>query len=405
MKKLAVSLGRSVGILLITLVLLEVALRLFPGVIPGVLLEHFDKRIRGKIATGRFPTEEQTVPFERDDRGVPFRIKKPLSEIAYSFDDHGSVDVVVMDELGFCNTPGSYAPESIEILALGDSFTWCTTVHPEDTWPNRLQEFTGTRTYNLGTPGVGVFEYVQVLRKLGLKKSPAVVVLNYYEGNDLRDAMLFHNYRDRFDANDAQRALGKDAYDGLLRRHSYAVNTLRAAYRVIFRRGRDSTDFRYEVAAPEGAVPFNPRNADTDEVGFARKLQAGEVSLELVVEALEDYVRLSQEHGFIPVVSYTPAAYTTYERFARFAQPELKGLMQWFSAQQREMLQREAERLGYVFVDFTQALQDAAPAHTAPENLLYFPTNVHLTANGHEVMARALQELLQTLSAAGEPAG
>lgn len=138
------------------LVLFEFALRLVPGVIPGALLEHFEKRIRGKIATGRYPTKEQTVPFERDDGGFPFRIKKPLSEIPYSFSDHGSVSVVLMDELGFCNVPGSYDPQSIAIIALGDSFTWCTTVQPEDTWTSRLQEFSGSLTYNLATPGVGV---------------------------------------------------------------------------------------------------------------------------------------------------------------------------------------------------------------------------------------------------------
>lgn len=272
------------------LVLFEFALWLVPGVIPGVLLEHFEKRIRGKIATGRYPTREQTVPFERDDGGFPFRIKKPLSEIPNSVSDHGLVSVVLMDELGFCNVPGSYDPQSIAIIALGDSFTWCTTVQPEDT-----------------------------------------------------------------------------------------------------------VDFRYDLVFPDGSVPFNQRNADVDEVDFARRLQAGTLSLELLVEALEDYVGLSEEHGFVPVVAYTPAAYTTYQGFIRFAQSDLEELMPWFSQQQRGMLQHQAPRLGFVFVELTPALQEAAPAFDTRENLLYFPSNLHLTAQGHEIIARALQDELNAL--------
>jgi hypothetical protein len=399
-KKLAAGLGRSAAVVLIVLLLLELALRLVPGVIPGVLLERFEKRIRGRIATGRYPTEEQTVPFERDDRGFPFRIKKPFSEISYSFGDHGTVNVVVMDELGFCNAPGSYDPDPIEIITLGDSFTWCTTVRPEDTWTSRLQEFTGSHAYNLGTPGVGLYEYVQVLRKLGLQKNPAVVVLNVYEGNDLRDALLYHRYKEDFDANEAERARGTDSHGGLLRRHSYAVNAIRAAYQVAVRGTRDTVDFRYELVFPGQSVPFNRRNTDIDEVKSARRLQAEELDMALLVGALEDYVRLSEEHTFVPVVSYTPAAYTAYQQFVRFAQPDLKGLMQRFSREQREMLQREARRLGYVFVDLTPFLQDAAPAHAAPENLLYFQNNLHLTARGHEVIARALRDALEALPAA-----
>jgi hypothetical protein len=79
----------------------------------------------------------------------------------------------------------------------------------------------------------------------------------------------------------------------------------------------------------------------------------------------------------------------------KFQDPELAELMPWFSRVQRDFLQANSHALGYRFVDLTPALQQAAREYGA-RDLLYVPTNVHLSQVGNEVVARALADVLAT---------
>jgi hypothetical protein len=67
--------------------------------------------------------------------------------------------------------------------------------------------------------------------------------------------------------------------------------------------------------------------------------------------------------------------------------------MPWFSQAQRDFLRSKGEVLGYRFVDLTPALQQAASEHGG-RALLYFPTNVHLSQLGNDVVAKALADVL-----------
>ena len=49
------------------------------------------------------------------------------------------------------------------LVAVGDSFTFCTTVQPEDTWTAVLGRRFDLSAEDLGVPRLGVFEYLEVL--------------------------------------------------------------------------------------------------------------------------------------------------------------------------------------------------------------------------------------------------
>src|SRR5437773_11260722 len=97
---------------LVPLLLLEITLRIVPSLVPPAVLIHFEPRVRKEIARGRLPTKSETVNFERTDGGFPFTLWKPFAQIHYDFDDPGTVKVVTMDELGFCNCAGKYPPSA-----------------------------------------------------------------------------------------------------------------------------------------------------------------------------------------------------------------------------------------------------------------------------------------------------
>jgi hypothetical protein len=163
--------------------------------------------------------------------------------------------------------------------------------------------------------------------------------------------------------------------------------------------GQEEAEFRYLLRFGGHEVPFNPANLDQDEVRSAREMRRGELEPSLFREGLERFVEVARRDGFQPVVAYTPSAHTAYAARVVFRDRELAALMPWFSARQREYLASLGRDLGYRFVDLTPALQSAADGLRADE-LLYFPTVLHLSPRGHAVAASALAASLRV--AAGD---
>lgn len=106
---------------------------------------------------------------------------------------------------------------------------------------------------------------------------------------------------------------------------------------------KEEINFRYSIVIPLKISPFNTENKDTDEVLSARSLYNKKINLEVFAEALETYVMLSRQHGFIPVVTYTPSAYTAYANNVVFDDPALGKLMSWFSWEQRNFFKTKGK--------------------------------------------------------------
>lgn len=395
---------------------LELGLRLVPQAIPLTVLVRFQPDVRSAVAEARgLPTRSKARDLPRDDGGPQRHIYQPGITFHMHAPDPGQVSTIRIDDAGFCNPAGSsYQRAHIDLLAIGDSFTHCTTVRPEETWVAEVSQETGLSTYDLGVGGVGPYEYLEILTHFGLVKTPRIVVMNIYEGNDLRDASLYHDYRSaRGDAAaqsaDPRMRLRRAFEASWLGRHSYAANLLvggalalanevdepdPVAKRAGIRKG--SIDFRYRLDFGASSVAMNPEDTDRDEVVHAMLVRRGVVSFELFDPALRRYAMLAHEHGFVPVVSYTPAAYTTYAEFARFDDPSLAPLMREFSDAQRAWFARRCRELGLPFLDLTNALRTAARTGRERE-LLYFPSNLHLSQAGHRVVAASLRDFLATL--------
>jgi hypothetical protein len=386
---------------------LELGLRLVPSAIPLNLLIEFEPTLRSAIAKQRkLQRFEDTVLVPRDDGGPADRmwIYKPHIEVTEPVDEASIVETRRMDDAGFCNADAAAYKklERLDVAAIGDSFTFCSAVFPADAWPAVLAERTGLRVYNFGMPGRGLYEYVQTLKAFALAKRPRFVVVAVYEGNDLRDAVRFHEGGDNASAQ-AQRlcvfasdrlcAWHERLKHGFLGRQSYAFNlTLSAIWRFAYSRGKKEIDFRYDIRFPDGnTVTFNSRNGDLDEVTYARWLVHDEVSVDLFERPLRSLVALGQEHGFTPIVVYIPSTYTAYRYQVHFHDAGVERTVTEFSDRQRDYFAGKAEEAGFVYRDLTSALQRAA-AELPSTQPLYFRTNVHLTPAGHAVVAAEVEK-------------
>lgn len=380
---------------------LEAVFRVAPWAIPAKSLVHFEPTLRSRLAQGRFPTRADTVLLERDDGGQAIRLLKPFAIKPYAADTAGSVREVAADEIGFGNPPGRYeAQAAFDLVAIGDSFTWPCAVAPADAWPIRLGAELNRTIYNLGLGGTGPYEYLQIFKRFGLPKSPRAVILNVYEGNDLLNLADHVAYRSGTvhggeDDGDA----GKTS---VLWRRSYGWNFLAGSFLYLRENVRNDrlkgrVDYRFAV----GAVPFNAGQAGRDEIVVARQAVAGEVAYALFDEPLREFKRLAEERGFLPVLAYVPSAATAYAP-ATFRDLAVGEVLARFSSDQRGHLRALAQELEMKYVDLSPVLQAAAAREpAAPDNLLYFPGNIHLTPRGHAEVARALAAALADVFPAG----
>jgi len=401
----------------LTLGLLEGALRLAPGLVPLGALERFHRELRLEIAQRRhLPNESVVQALPRDDDGPELLLFRPHVRLDFDYRDEGAERSVVTDSTGFCN-PHASDPgllPRVDVVAIGDSFTWCSGLRAEDAWPAQLAQRLARTVWNLGRGGIGLHEELQILRRFGLAKRPRVVILNFYEGNDLRDALRFAQHAsatpaERQALRDATRARqGRAehaaALDHPLGRHSYAFDLLAVGIELGLEALRPSpaaradpragVNFRYRLAFADGMRAMNPSNADRDEVVAARALLAGETDAAVLDGPLAAFAALARERGFTALLSYSPSAYTAYAEVVAFEDPAVGEALAAYSRTLRAHVRQAAERDHLRLLDLTEPLQAAVRARPG-EPLLYFPDHVHYTPEGSRVVADAVADALR----------
>lgn len=392
----------------ITLLGLEVVLRIAPGLVPAKMLLHFSPDLRTELARGRFVTRDQVRLLARDDDGPNLWIMKPYGEKFYDFPDPRVPDSVQADDIGFCNPEGLYKEtDRFDIMTVGDSFTACHAVSIEDAWSLQLGVHLDSNVYNLGNSGVGVYEYNQILKTFAVPKKPRVVVMNFYEGNDLRDAMRYLagvsgavTEMDAVTQSMDDTAAWKTTWLG---KTSYAFNflcALPARLRQLYERRSEESgiDFHYKIRFGDDAIEMNPANQDIIEILNGRRLAAGELSTDILDDGFDAFMELAREHGFKPVVLYSPSAHTAYGPNVEYADPSVEPDVAHLSKVQRDYLAELSKKLGFDYIDLTPALAEAAKKYQG--DLLFDPLTLHYTPLGHEFVGRYVSERLIELGIA-----
>lgn len=95
-----------------------------------------------------------------------------------------STHVLRWDADGF-RLPANPA-DAYDVLALGDSYTEASMV--AQPWPDVLARASGLAVRNLGHRGYGSPDQARILREFGPQTAADIVIVGYFEGNDLSDA-------------------------------------------------------------------------------------------------------------------------------------------------------------------------------------------------------------------------
>ncbi len=89
------------------------------------------------------------------------------------------------DSWGFRNKS---VPESVDIVAIGDSHTYGISATAANSWPNALARISGKDVYNLSLGGYGPAEYLYLMEEKAFELNPKLIIVGFYLGNDLKDA-------------------------------------------------------------------------------------------------------------------------------------------------------------------------------------------------------------------------
>ncbi len=397
------ALVRLVTVLVTALLMLgvvEIALRVSPSLIGVAILERFHPSLRTEIA-GRLGLSTEADRYvlrsaERSDGGPDIFMHLPNRRYVTAVDEAdmeaGGVVALETDSYGFCNPPGVVDRRPMQVLTIGGSIPNCAIVSAEDNFTNRLGEIAGVNSYNLAVPGVGPYEYLETMRKFGGKLDPQIVIMAISEGNDLRDIERFRRFKER----QAKPRKSKEKLGGPFA-VSYALAFFKGGIELAvkaFKSGGDP-NFRYAADVKGVSTALNVRNGDTDELRLARRVAEGAVSVSIYEESTAAFAALARQMGFKPLVVMVPAAYTVYEPSIRYEDASLAPIMKRYSDAQRDWFAQNAERLGVAYFDATAYMQAAAKQR----GLLYFPSNVHLTPEGHKALAEAVAPAVKALLA------
>ncbi|HER19672.1 MAG TPA: SGNH/GDSL hydrolase family protein, partial [Chromatiales bacterium] len=101
------------------------------------------------------------------------------------------------DEWGFRNPA---VPESVDIVAIGDSQTYGVGTTSGDAWPAALSRRIDRSVYSLALGGYGPVQYLYLLEHRALALDPSLVIVGFYYGNDIRDAYNAAAYLDSWES-------------------------------------------------------------------------------------------------------------------------------------------------------------------------------------------------------------
>jgi acetyltransferase AlgX (SGNH hydrolase-like protein) len=384
MKRLLPNLALGAGAALALGLLVEASLRLFAPQVPPY--------------TGLF----------RPDAAVGFR-QVPFFRGRIRLDEH--TVRVETNSLGFRDREYTAATgDTFRILGLGDSFAFGVGVEDEETYLARIESALRERrvdVVNAGLVGAGPDTEARLLEAAGPGLQPDLLLLGFYVGNDLRDAMLGTEELEVRDGSlfwrpaararwervlrpgrlvDPERpAAGPLPENGLLRTHSHAYRMLTA--RLATLRARWVSQ----------GVAVNPLNALQEEAFCLRdyppELEEGWNKTRDALDRIRAWSDRYRAALMIVVIPFR--GQVELAEWRQFQQAH--GLTDADVAREKPqaLLNEWAERTGVAMLDLLPALRRARERGAE----LYYRRDPHWTAHGHAVAAAEIlaQPLVRAL--------
>jgi lysophospholipase L1-like esterase len=361
------------GVLLVSLVLLEVVLRGLGGFLPEELQQMMRATPRhmgvAHAYIGHLHTPNNTFVISgRDFRAVSHT-----------------------DGLGFRNSwPW---PARAEIVAVGDSLTFGYGVADSEAWPAILARMMPSeRVINLGLIGAGPQQYLRLYETFGIPLRPAVLLVGLFVGNDFWDAGIFDrwerlgvggNYMVWRDFGRPGTSADRPATPGArvktllvstaykIAEYSQVVNLMRVMWQTA--RSTETKEFRF---ADGSRLLLSPDRL----VASSEEGRPGRREFQVTLEAFERIQQLARANGARLVVIFQPSKEEVY-----------LPLLDHVTLDPGRPLREAFQRLGIDYLDLGPVFRERAAAGQR----LFFAVDGHPNAAGYALIAEAVYHELE----------
>jgi hypothetical protein len=298
--------------------------------------------------------------------------------------------------------------DHVEMVVVGDSFVQAHTISVP------FWEGITSTVYALGAPGSGSLEQALLFEAFGLDRSPDIVVMVYFEGNDLQDNWKFYQASQEYERSGRNR--NPLALDNRFRplRFTMTYNTL--LWLQISLKSRDR-NCPFPARDSYGhSMGYHPSyfGMFTVDPGILRKSEVFEITRDSILQTAEraqtsgaTFVLVfmpSKEHvhwpGLLaagqvdrlgesfPALKITGDGFVTDHSVSDAS--TIAALAKQNLDNQRVLLAELAEQEGLLFLDLTPYLQQA----TADGPPVYFYGDTHLNPRGHNLVREVLRQFL-----------
>ena len=363
-------------------------LRLFPITkVKQELLNSFEKQYKKQILKIRIGN----LDFKVNSSSFFYAATREDSEL-------GAGDLMYYNN-GFCNRNTNF--ENPYIIGVGDSFTYCTQLEPEEAWiKNIFNNLDKKKVINIGLNSTGPYEYNELLRGT-INEKTKLVLYGFYEGNDLGDILKFKSIPINIDVN--EKKLNRSYYREFIKKNLgkfYSLNYIFSLYKK-YKHGTFkmfSTDFRY-IRKSQNQL-FNTTNTDLDEVIHAKLLSSNfnndykkinDIFFNSLLETFEEAKKIADNNNSEIIFLYIPSAYSSFGDDVIFLDEKIKPIMNNYSKINQKYFAEVCDKLKLDCINLIKSFiyfnnNSKIPSH--------FPSNVHLTKEGNKMVSDEIRKYL-----------
>ena len=311
----------------------------------------------------------------------------------------------ITDENGFRN---GQARERTDIIAIGDSYLeWGNT--EADTFVRRLEsKLPGLTATNLGKSGYGPPQYLEVLKRYGVKYQPKYALLAFFEGNDVHDTKAYFSWKSGQTENLPYFPY-RMAQLSFVRRYLLALNSQATFIKATFSYWAELAlnsmaqrqGYAYDIHPDLALISLG--DGSTHKMKFVEHLDTRSPKEMLVSEewqqlktVLAEIRAASEKNGIALVVIYIPAAAHVY---AQYSTPQsgknwlrIRDQQIQVKTNTEEAMSQVAQDLGIGLISLSPVLEEAA----SQGKLLYYPLDPHWNPEGTELAARYVADVLKS---------
>lgn len=289
------------------------------------------------------------------------------------------------DALGFRN-PARL--QQADVALVGDSYVEGAYNDDADVVARRLEARLGRPVASLAVAGFGTMQELVVIDRIAPRFAPKVIVWFFFEGNDLYDDREFEAV---MKLSPAVMAKGTGA-EGMRAFHGWQVRSFSLNALALLRRWADPV---FPNHAPYVARLIAPAHAGAFVLFFdyARWPWTEDVAA-LWTKAQGTFrqgLALARQRGVHLLLAFIPIKFRVYRPYVEI--PPGSPMQSWTIWPIRESFADFCRAEAVECLDLTVVLQRALDAGGMP----YALTDTHWSAEGHDIVAQAVQETIDTM--------